>query len=481
MGILSFLRGLSPLTMGSSWGSELVTLSSPTLDEETQALFGRSAATARTYTLPSVKEALGVPSIHRAVALIASTTGMLSVQGYQNGALMTNQPRLIARPDPYSTPYAFYAGTAAQMAKYGEFVWWIAKRDGDGGASALQLVPLFELTVRANNANRLRPQYEWRSLDGASVVGGRWTPATPDGVFVHQIYPLGEPYDLRGQGPLQLCNVAASVSVEAQSWAAQFFADGGDPSVIIKHAGFLSPDEDENGDNEAERLRSQWIDRPHNVPRIIDQNIESVDYKAPNPQGAQMLEARQHQKGDAAEMFGIPGSLLEYQQPGSSLTYQNVEGEFTKLVKVCLQPLYLEPIEQTMSDLLTRSTVAKFNVKGFLRADIKTRFEVYGIAIDKGIFGPDYAQREEGILPGDVEFSPVPYSPPQAVPDRIASLTTSEVRCDGKVLKRQYGISTLTICDKLLTRDGRPYIGTCPRCKKVSPPISTPSSPRLLA
>ena len=31
-----------------------------------------------------------------------------------------------------------------------------------------------------------------------------------------------------------------------------------------------------NGLNEADRLRAQWVSRAHNVPRIIDQSIESV-------------------------------------------------------------------------------------------------------------------------------------------------------------------------------------------------------------
>src|SRR5688500_2455690 len=52
----------------------------------------------------SVREALGVPAIHRSVVLISSTTGMLSVQGYRDGALMTDAPLLIKRPDPYETP-----------------------------------------------------------------------------------------------------------------------------------------------------------------------------------------------------------------------------------------------------------------------------------------------------------------------------------------------------------------------------------------
>jgi len=95
----------------------------------------------------SVREALGVPAIHRAVAIISSTTGMLSVQAYRNGVIMDEPPRIISRPDPYETPRAFYGGTAADMAKYGEFVWWISTTDTDGLASSLIRVPLHGTTI----------------------------------------------------------------------------------------------------------------------------------------------------------------------------------------------------------------------------------------------------------------------------------------------------------------------------------------------
>jgi hypothetical protein len=127
-------------------------------------------------------------------------------------------------------------------------------------------------------------------------------------------------------------------------------------------------------------------------------------------------------------MFGIAGTLLEYQQPGSSLTYQNLEGEFTKFIRGSLRIGYLETIEQAMSDLLTRSTVSLFNTEQLEAPDVKTRFEVYQLA--KDVFGDqeaaDYARRREGLAPGNVENAPVPSAPPVSVP-RLMSMR--EVRC----------------------------------------------------
>jgi phage portal protein BeeE len=435
-------------------------------DDAVRLELSRFTATSRVrpWRIPTVAEALGVPSYQRAVSLIASTTGMLSMQGYQRGALMDGKatpdpPRLIVRPDPNHTPYYFYAKTAADMAKYGEFVWWIASRDALGFPAALINVPLLELRVDENPDNRLFPRYQW-----GTKVGTRYSPANQGGQFVHEMYPIGEAFALRGQGPLQLTGAAVSVAVEAQEWAANFYADGGKPSVIIKAVGRLGSyapgfeamdptGQREAAENEAEALRRQFNNRSNNSTRVIDEAIDSVEYKDVNPQGAQMLEAREHQNGDASRTFGIPGSLLEYAAPGSSLTYQNRAELKGALIELCLMPLYLEPVEQAMSDLLPRSIVSRFNVKGFLRADIKTRFEVHGIAIDKGIYGPEYAQSEEGIIAGDVEYAPVPFSPPAAVPAAIprAASLMRDVRCPS--------------CQRLVVRASGPVEGWCRHCK----------------
>src|SRR5204863_2245433 len=118
------------------------------------------------------------------------------------------------------------------------------------------------------------------------------------------------------EGPLQQCRAATSVTVEAQEWAANFYADGGNPSIVIKTANELSPmrlnpdtyePDDENGLNEAQRLKAEWVNQPHNVPRVVDSNIEKIEYMQPNEGSAQMLTARGHQDGDSARMFGIPG------------------------------------------------------------------------------------------------------------------------------------------------------------------------------
>jgi HK97 family phage portal protein len=392
----------------------------PGLQEQLAAAFG---VTSRPWRVPSTGDALGVPAILRAVTLIANTTGSLSLNAYRNGRRLSenDRPRLIVRPDPFQTPRDFYSSTAYSMARWGEAWWWVAKRDGDDSVLSVIAVPPREVTVEDNPRDPLRPIITWR--------GQRMRNED-----MRQIFLLREPGELRGKGPLQICGAATSVAVEAQEWAANFYASGGYPNLWIKAATDLSgdPDEsDEYGRSEAERLKAQWTASPPNTPKVTDSSIESIEQFDPNPQGAQMLDARDHNNGDAARMFGLPGSLLEYQTGGSSLTYQNLEQEMTKFLRTCLIPNYLEPIEQEMSDLLTRSTIARFHVDSVNRADIKTRYEVYGLGIDSGVLTPETAQQMEGIVPGDVDNAAIPFAPPAAFPSvvPIQQRSLSDLRC----------------------------------------------------
>lgn len=409
------------------------------------------------WRMPSVREALGVPAIYRAVSLIANTTGSLAMEAFRSGVKLSadDTPMLVRRPNPLQTPRVFYRDTGYYLASRGEVWWNVANRDSDGNASALVVVPPWEVTVTQNDRDRLRPFIEW---NGVRMPREDMRQIT----FLPDETAFGS---YRGAGPLQICQAAISVAVESQEWAANFFAeDGGRPSIVIRAAGELDTDP-VSGVSEADTLREQWMSKPNNVPRVVDAGIESVDEVALNVQSAQMLDARQHENGDAARMFGIPGSLLEYQQSGSSLTYQNLEGEFTKFVRACLSPGYLEPIEQEMSDLLTRSTTSRFAVGGFLRADVKTRAEVYNLLVPLGIMSVEDAQRLEGIAPGDIEYAPVPPAPPAAIPSPIPARSEARsadpLRCDGLRLLR----GNIAKCGKLLAADGV-FIGRCPRCGK---------------
>ncbi len=455
MSVTSFLKDF--FTLDGTQAPHEQARSGDSIDD----LVARLGYAPRPWQPQSVASALEVPSILRCVTLISTTIGALSMNAYRNGVELAPQdrPQVMVRPDPFKKPRTFFRDTGWNLTTRGEAWWWVAKRDGFGNALSLINADPVEVLVEQNPNNAARPDITWRNMTTKSPTPANMRRLAFDD-FKHLTF-VQPSQSLRGMGPLQLCGAAVSVAVEAQEFAANFYADGGYPSTVLKTAGTLSPTLDENGMSEADLLKAQYTARDRNTPIVIDQGIESIEDHAPNTIGVQMLDARNYQTGEAGRMFGIPGSLLDYVQPGSTLTYQNLEGEFTKWVRGGLWPYYLEEIEQEMSDLLTRSTVARFNLDALLRPDALTRFTIYGLAIDKGVYTPEMAQEKEGIIAGDVENAPIPFSAPSSVPN-IPVARSAEFRCQGqRILK---GI--LRPCNKLLAEAGT-FAGTCERCGKV--------------
>jgi HK97 family phage portal protein len=420
------VRNIEGMDLGSSTVSDL--------------LLRSQGLQTRAWRAASIREALGVPAVFGAVNFIANVTGSLTMRALRNEVEIppAERPRLIVRPDPFTIPREFYRSTAYNLATRGEAWWWAAKRDIDGMPMSVINVAPHEVVVTENPRDLRYPIIKWRDVEMANED-------------FRQLVFAKEPGSLRGHGPLQMCGAAVSVAVESQEWAANFYADGGIPGTIVKTAGDLS----DLSEQEMADLKAQWNESANNTTRFIDQGIESVEEHAVNQQGAQMLEARAHQNIDVATMFNMDAALLNAAVAGTSLTYQNVGMEFEKFLRQCLRTGYLEVIEQTMSDFLPRAVVARFNTAALTLADIKTRYDVYGVGIDKGIIDVNEARSFEGLAPGDVENAAVPYSPPQAIPDRLpiqraASQgdTISDWRCSecGRKLAESAGPGTMVRC-----------------------------------
>lgn len=379
-------------------------------------------------TPPTFREAYSVPAVFRAVNLIANTIGMLTLNVFRNGEKLDplDRPRLVVRPDPDRTPRDFFRETAFSMAAYGEAWWWIPRRDTDQSALSLMCVPPPLISVTKEPGSRY-PVIRWgqRDMPRKDMV---------------QIVLSRVPGELRGTGPLQACGAAMSVAVESQRWAAKVYASPR-PSVHLNS-------EPELEDDEAKELKAKYYEAIATDDVFVSSGPLTLKEFGQTDQAGELLTARLGSVGDVARAYGIPGPILEFGMEGSSIVYSNREALITALFKQCLQPDYLEPMEQAMSDLLTRSHTARFSLDDQLRADIKTRFEAWGIGIDKGFLTVNEARSREGLAPGDIENSPIPFSPPAAVVTSVPEIPASTFvsfrtiddfrcpKCDRKLAER---------------------------------------------
>lgn len=316
---------------------------------------------------PSIREALAVPAVFRAVSMISNLIGSLSMQAWRNGQLLTPQqtPRLVTRPGVFSTTRDFIRDTAYSLATRGEYIWWIVSRNDEGLADGLLLLPPQEVMVEWIDEKRpLVRKYRWRDKDID-------TDDIEHGFFLRDVGGL------RGFGPLQMCGAALAVAVEATEWAERFFSRGGVPSTVLMTGANLSQDD-------SDRLVARWLERQGNEVRVASGGLEPKPFMV-DPEQAQLLGSRQQSAVDVATAFGMDADLLNAAVSGSSLTYQNVGQRFDNFIRSTLAPNYLEPIEHGISERLTRTTVARFDLTGLLRADVKTQAEVFSTLVTAGL------------------------------------------------------------------------------------------------
>lgn len=376
---------------------------SPGLTEQLAAIQGIRLGS---WNPPSIREALSVPAVFRACTLISNTVGMLLMQAFRDGRLLADQPALCTRPGLDGTARDFWRDTAWGLATRGEFLWRIVDRNlEDNRPRKLMILPPAEVQVAWNTRVPFLREYRWRDME-----------LNPQDV-IHGFFAR-DPWGLRGFGPLQLCGAALSAAVEAEEWAARFFSEGGAPATVGKVPGRLTRDE-------SLRLKDQYLQRGDYAPgegqvasvgntfRVADSGMDIVSHQV-NPESAQLLESRQHSSGNAATMFGLNAHLLNYSNPGSSLTYQNIGEVFSDAVRTSIKPGYMVPIEDAVSDALARGTTARFNTDELFRADIKTQADVYSTLVTAGMQAEEAARRVG--FDESAELAPMPL---QSIPTGI--------------------------------------------------------------
>lgn len=355
------------------------------------ALAAQIAERTATFTL---RDALELPPVVRAVNLIASVAGAFAPTLYRDGIPVptSEQPRIVRKPAAFMSRPEFVTQTVLALATVGEAFWLLGEYDDDGRPHFATVLPNADISIEWDE-RRIIPQYSWR---GEPIDAYSTRPRLKH-------IPIGRyAGDLHGRGPVNealryLAHIAA-----AETYAAGWFLTGGIPSVILGT-------EKELNDQKSAELKRKWIEA-HSitaspVPAVLSGGIKA-EFPAVNPQDSQLQQARDAAATTVARLLGIPPALLIVQTTGATIVYQNAAGAMTELVRVTIAPTYLTPIEQAWSDLVGSRSAVRFDYAELQRADIQSRYAVYSQAIPLGILDAADARRFEGYADaGPIESS----------------------------------------------------------------------------
>lgn len=352
----------------------------------------------------SVDIALGLSAVYRSVDIICTSVMQLELGVWRGTSEMKRVPGLVSRPDINSSPSKFLKKTTMSMATHGNAFWLVDRQDNNDPTSiATNLTVLNPLTVSI--------EYDAQGILRYRTVIGKKSVLLDAHRVKHLKLMEVWGQDL-GLGPIQAQRIGLAGHVNLRDYSQKVFTEY--PTGVVSSKDNLNPDV-------VDAYKDRWYEADANGARIkFLGNGMTYQPIMLNPEDAQFIENQAFAITDVARMFGIPANYLHAEIGGNSMTYQNMEDVDTQFVKYTLTG-YLREIEEAFTDLLPRGQRARFKLEGFLRADEKTRAEVYKYYKEMGVLTPEEIRISEGWgeMPDELKEAnkgPAPQSPNAAPP-----------------------------------------------------------------
>lgn len=269
--------------------------------------------------------------------------------------------------------------------------------------------------VLAGNGYAIKNVYKGETRELLPIRPGTYTEElTPDyGFLLHvndsfgrigtftrdQLFHISGPSfsSILGMNAVRLAREAIGLAIATEETHASLHANGARPGGIISIDGAI-------GDKARDRIKTQLTDYQGaaNASRamVLDKGATWTPFGMTGVD-AQHLDTRRFQIEEICRGFGVFPQMVGYAD--KTATFASAESFFLAHVIHSLMP-WLERWEQAIGrDILPRKSdlVARFNPRGLLRGDAKSRAEYYASGILNGWLTRNEARRFEDMNPLD--------------------------------------------------------------------------------
>jgi HK97 family phage portal protein len=231
------------------------------------------------------------------------------------------------------------------------------------------------------------------------VGGYKWKPDTgqPKILPVEKIRHLkyfnpGD--DFYGLGPMQAASVCVTGDLFAQAHMQQFFKQGARPSVLFTTDKKLNPKSIRNIKMQIKTMyqgvRRAWL------PIVLHSGLKLYEFGTSN-KDAEFMGLRKLSREEICAIFGVPPSVAGIYEYAN---YANAYAQKEIFYMETIRPK-LEMLEDMLNEELRRhgekDLFFEFLMDDVLRADTKTRYEAYKIAIEEGFMTQNHAAQIENL------------------------------------------------------------------------------------
>jgi HK97 family phage portal protein len=187
---------------------------------------------------------------------------------------------------------------------------------------------------------------------------------------------------IEGVTPIEISREAFAMALSNQEYAARFFKNDANPGGILKHPAKLASDAYDRLKKQTENMH-MGLEKKHRF-MLLEGGL-TWEKTGLSPADSQLLEERKFSVTDIARMFRVPPHIIADLERA---TFSNIEMQSIEFLTYCIMPWlvkFQEAIQKRVIPAVDKSKYfAEYLVNALLKGDTKTRFEAYGIGLDRG-------------------------------------------------------------------------------------------------
>lgn len=323
--------------------------------------------------------ALTLTPVFAANRHIGDTISTLPLQPYRKvGAArqpMESLPQLFRIMAEEGTLNDWLYEAISSLVLRGNAVGLVTARDGMGFPTVIVWLPMHE--VHVDDQNPVRPVWYWRGrrLDPTEIVHIPWVKV---------------PGRTLGLSPIENYALTVSSGIQAQQYGNDWFAAGGVPPGKMKNSAkkITQSESDEIKNRLVSSIRSR-------KPLVYGADWDYEPIVIP-PEQAQFIQTMKLTANQIAAIYGIDPVEIGG-EAANSLTYANEEARQTRRMQDLRA--WMVRLETKFSSWLPDRQYVRFNADATVRADLRTRHEVYRIDREIGLMSVDDIRALEDLPP----------------------------------------------------------------------------------
>lgn len=337
--------------------------------------------------------ALSLVPVFAAVSLLAGSVSTLPIKSYRRGAQPTplsTLPPLLAALEDAGQLVSWLHRCMTSLLLRGNAYGLVTSRDAFGYPTSIVWLDPHSVTVQesalSGRGSPTEPIWYW------------WGREVPPNDLVH-IPWFTRAGTVLGLSPIRAFGDTINAGLSVTDYGLTWFQNGGFPPGTFRNT------ENTVSQEVAEAIGAR-LDRAMQKrrPLVYGKDWEYNPISVP-PDEAQFVASAQLSATQIASIYHVPPEWIGGQS-GTGLHYSTAEQDQIQYVMHGVRP-WVETLECAFYPLLPEGIYVKFDTDALVRADLRTRHEVYAIDAGIGLRTVDEmrAQEDWGPLPADSNHS----------------------------------------------------------------------------